>query len=208
MIYSKLFIYLFLLSTAAYTYTIDSVLIIKLPKDVEVHIPSNWSILTKGTISTLDVVSKKLESNTNKTYASSDLNFGANLFDSNSKTLALLNIRYYPELEITQAEVMSFTSADIKEIDNLLKKDLYKAGQLFGYKINKWWGTKPVSINNAHFLITKYERTSPKNDGNSIVQLIRMINGDKSFTITVSFKSHKVRELKPICDKIINSIKI
>ena len=55
--------------------------------------------------------------------------------------------------------------------------------------------------------VTEYKRSPIKSNGNFKVRLVRVFNGGKSFTLTVSYREDKEYVLRPICDRIISSLR-
>lgn len=180
---------------------------IALPRGVTMELPRNWEALTSNQRITLDSSVQARTERLGAFDASSDLNFGANLYDEAGKAAAMVNIRYYPDMDVTQADARAATSSDIQELDGGLQTAIAQSIQGTGVKILKWFGTSPRTINGAVAFITEYERSSPNNKGNFRVRLVRVFNGADSFTVTVSYRSRDELLLRPICDRVIGSIK-
>ncbi len=206
-LFSPLAIYFLILFYALNCNAAENYVPIALPYDVGVKLPRNWVVLSGNQRVTLDsTVQSRLES-VGMFDASSDLNFAANLYDETKKTQAVFNIRYYPDMELTQIDARAASAQDIKELDDELKSNIAQAGQILGYSILKWLGTSRKTLNGTVSFITEYERSPIKNNGNFRVRLVRVFNGKASFTITVSYRVNQEFLLRPICDYIIDSIK-
>jgi len=119
---------------------------VTLPKGVSIELPRNWVVLSNNQQITLDTsVESRLDlSGINK--LPSELAFAANLYDDRGRTLAILNIRYYPELGLSQADARRVTSQDLKELDSELKQNITKAVQSLGMSITSWNGTTKAEI--------------------------------------------------------------
>jgi hypothetical protein len=139
--------------------------------------------------------------------ASSDLNFGANYYDEAGKTAAIMNVRYYPDSEISQTDARAAGQPDIRELDSTLRESMVKAGQISGFTVLAWNGTSKQVINGSTAFVTEYKRSPLKNNGNFQVRLVRVFNGSKSFTLTVSYREDQDYLLRPICDRIISSLR-
>ena len=74
--------------------------------------------------------------------------------------------------------------------------------------VTSWAGTKKTVINGITVFLTEYQRKSLKGSGVFRVRLVRVLAADKSFTVTVSYHESASFLLKPITDRIINSLSI
>lgn len=202
-----LLVFVFVFAHAFTVSAADNYVPIELPHDVRIDLPRNWKVISRNQRITLDSSVQARTESIGVFNASSDLNFGANLYDEAGKTAALVNIRYYPDLETTQEDARSATDADVQYLDSVLRSSIAKNGQTFGYSILKWLGTSQRTLNGNVAFITEYERSPLNNNGNSRVRLVRFFNGRASFTITVSYRAGQEYLLRPICDRIISSIK-
>lgn len=203
----KLLVFIFLLIHCLAVGATNNYLLIKLPHNVSVELPRNWKAISNNNLITLDSSVQARMEGIGMFDAASDLNFGANYYDENGKTAAIFNIRYYPNLDLTQTDASTATATDIQELDNALKSGLIQSSQVSGFSILKWFGTSKETINGSVGFVTEYERSPLKNNGNFRVRLIRIFNGSNSFTITVSYRAEQEYLLRPICNRIISSIK-
>jgi hypothetical protein len=186
----------------------DNFVTIRLPHGVQIEIPRNWEVLSTNQRITLDTAVQSRTEPAGLFYASSDLNFAANHYDDAGKTTAQLNFRYYPEFTITQAEVRAATKSDINEMDSAFRDVIPKVMQNSGASILAWIGTKKQVINGVTAFVTEYKRSPIKGNGNFFVRLVRIFNAGKSFTLTVSYRENQQYLMKPICDRIISSLRI
>lgn len=180
---------------------------IQLPKSVQIELPRNWKALSNNQIITLDSATQSITERAGIFDASSELNFGANYYDDLRKTAALMSVRYYPDLDVSQAQANSSGASDIRELDIALRESMVKAAQINGWSVLVWKGTIKQVINGITLFITEYKRSPVNNNGNFIVRLVRVFNGAKSFTMTVSYRENQEYLLRPICDRIISSLR-
>ena len=182
---------------------------IRLPNGVQIELPKNWEAVRNNQRITLDSsVQSRLQGVGLPFDASSDLNFAANYYDDRGKTVGIMNIRYYPNLALSQADARSAGQPDIRELDSALHESMVKAGSATGFSVLIWNGTAKRVINGTTTFVTEYKRSPIKNNGNFKVRLVRVFNGSKSFTLTVSYRDDQEYHLKPICDRIISSLRI
>lgn len=180
---------------------------IRLPHGVQIELPKNWEALSKNQRITLDSAVQSRNERAGIFDASSDLNFGANYYDEAGKTAAIMNVRYYPDMDVSQAEARAAGVADIRELDAVLRDSMMKAGQASGFSVLVWNGTSKQVINGVTAFVTEYKRSPLNNNGNFKVRLVRVFNGGKSFTMTVSYRENQEYLLRPICDRIISSLR-
>jgi hypothetical protein len=181
---------------------------LKLPHGVQIEIPRNWQILSANQRINLDTFAQTLAERAGAFDASSDLTFAASYYDERGKTAALLNFRYYPELNVTQAEAKATREVDTRELDTTLRDAMAKFGKVSGYTILAWNGTTKQVINGATAFVTDYRRDSLNDNGKFRVRLVRVFNAGKSFTLTISYREAQEFLLRPICDRIISSLHI
>jgi hypothetical protein len=180
---------------------------IRLPHGVQIELPRNWVVLSKNQLITLDSTAQSRMELARIFDASSDLNFGANYYDEAGKTAAIVNVQYYPDIDVSQAEARAAGAADIRELDAALRESIVKAGQINGFSVLAWNGTSKQVINGVTAFVTEYKRSPLNNNGNFKVRVVRVFNGGKSFTMTVSYRENQEYLLRPICDRIISSLR-
>jgi hypothetical protein len=182
---------------------------IRLPNGVKIELPKNWEAVSNNQRITLDSsVQSRLQGAGLPFDATSDLNFAANYYDDRGKTAGIMNIRYYPNMTLLQTDARSAGQSDIRELDNSIHESMIKAGSVTGFSVLVWNGTTKQVINGATSFVTEYKRSPINNNGNFKVRLVRIFNGGKSFTLTVSYREDQEFYLRSICDRIISSLKI
>ena len=92
---------------------------IGLPKGVSIDLPINWQVISNNQRITLDAYIETLFEPLD-----SDLPFAANYYNDNSVVEALVNIRYYPWIEVTQRDVLNATSEEVQYLDSELYKGI------------------------------------------------------------------------------------
>lgn len=184
----------------------DNFVKVNLPKGVSIQIPKNWVALSSNQRITLDSFVESGLDLSGIDHEVSELPFAANYYDDNGNTLGIMNIRYYPQLDLTQAAARAANSQDVRELDAALKENLILSLKTFNTTVTSWTGTQQSVINGITVFITKYQRKSLKGNGEFRVRLVRVLAADKSFTVTVSYHEAQSFLLKLITDKIINSL--
>lgn len=182
-------------------------LTIHLARGVTVELPKNWVAFSNNQLITLDSVVEARGKLADIPDYPSDLPFAANYYDEQRRTAAMFNIRYYPELMITQADSRAFTATDIKELDDGLRAVVVAPHS--GVPLLSWMGTKKQSINGLIAFVTEYRRKSVVDGAAPFrVRLVRVLSAQRSFTVTISYREDQEIILRPICDYVIQSIRM
>ena len=177
---------------------------ISLSNGISFELPKNWKIISDNTRVTLDAYT---ESEFPIRNISTELPFAANLYNENGKTIGIMNVRIYPSgIQIEQREVKNFSNSVMKIIDEELKKNLEIAMTKLGTKILSWGGSKIQFINGKWVIITSYRRSSIYGEAIFKVTLARVLDKNKSYTLTASFDESHEFFLSPITTKIISSM--
>jgi len=204
----RIFLVFILLMTADVCSAAGNFVPVKLAYGVSVELPRNWVAISNNQRITLDSsVQAKTELAGDKYYFS-DLNFAANYYDDRNNTAGIFNIRFYPDQTLTQADARAATAADARDIDEVVSANMRKSEKMYGVKVLSWIGTKKTSVNGIVAFITEYRRAGLTSSSPFRVRLVRVFNGKRTFTVTVSYREDQEVLLRPICDRIIQSIRI
>ncbi len=194
----------FVSSAAAATGNFVSII---LPQDVSINLPKNWVILTSNQRITLDTAVQSTLDLSGIVQQTSELPFAANYYDDQGRVVAILNIRYYPNLDVSQRDARDATSYDIEQLDAASYEQSYNELNSAGMSMTSRLGTTKKTINGVTAFINQYNRASVRGPDNFRVRLVRVFAGGRSFTLTVSHLDLAEILLRPIADKIINSLK-
>jgi len=179
---------------------------ISLPNNVSIEIPRNWILLSGNQRITLDAAVESKLDLSGLEHDVSTLPFAANLYDDGGNTIGMVNVRYYPNLDITQTEVSASTAEDVIALDDLLKKQMLDSVRAMKITVTSWRGTRLKENNGIAAFVTEYWRTALNGGGQFIVRLIRVYASDQSFTLTVSYRESAQTLVGPITDRIIDSL--
>jgi len=207
---SHLFIILMVVAgfISSSAYAGSNFIAISLPHGVSVEIPRNWQAATNDQRITLDTAVESYIDLSKLPQNVSTLAFLAGYFDDKGDK-AKVNVRYYPNTPVAQNDVRRFNPEEIREFDNAIRQSSYAASKAAGGDILSWAGTQKRDFTGHLALVTEYRR--PPNVGEQgafNVRLIRVFDGPRSFTLTVSYNESYAEYFKPICDRIISSLKI
>lgn len=204
----SLVVAMLLLGTSVVAWATGNFATVTLPKGVSIQLPKNWVVLSNNQRITLDTFVESGLDLSGGQQQLSELPFAANYYDDRGNTIGILNVRYYPQLDLSQADARSATNQDVMELDTALKENMTKEMKAFGMSITSWNGTSKTEINRIAAFITEYRRASTKGSGDFQVRLVRVLAGDRSFTLTVSYLEPASIILKPIADRIISSLRL
>ena len=179
---------------------------VSLTKGVTVDLPSNWSVMSANKRITLDAWKESVLEARKLSDIENELAFTANYYDDNGNTAGMFAIRFYPNLDVTESEAVAGGTAFIKELDEGVKQNFKLGLEAGGGKLVSWLGTATQSINGSTYFISKNRQISPRGDRFRGI-IVRYLNDGKSFTIIISYREDQEFYLKPICDKIISSIR-
>ncbi len=179
---------------------------ISLPNGLSIELPRNWVVFSGNQRITLESSVQSRLDLSGIEYEDSNLPFAANYYDDHGNTQGILNIRYYPHFEFTQQDVRSMNTQDVKDLDAAIKEGILNSGEALGITVTSWIGTHKALINGITAFITEYQRKSQMASGEFRVRLVRVFSGNKSFTLIISYHESVSFLLRPIADRIINSI--
>lgn len=179
---------------------------IKLPNSVTVELPRNWVVLSDSKRITLNTWKESVLDAHKLSEGVINSPFAANYYDDLGNTAGTFAIQYYPTITITQSEALAGGDKFIKEFDAGLHIKAKQGIDAAGGKLVTWIGTTKQSINGTIFLISEDRLLSPKGEGFH-GKLIRYLNAEKSFTIIITYREDQEYYLRPICDRIISSIR-
>ena len=175
---------------------------IKLSNNINFKLSKEWQIIDLKKRQILDKKVYEL----NQIKISSSLPFAANFY-KNRRVIGIMNIRIYPKSEIYQNEIRKMSKNDLSFYDNEIYKNVKRGVTQVGAKILHWKGSNLEQINNRMYLVSNYTRTSI-NRTKSIfnVSLYRLLDGYKSFTLTLSYdakmKNYMLSKIKEIAQSI------
>ncbi len=198
----SLLISIFLFASFAHAET--NFVTINLPTSVSVDVPRNWVLISNNQRITLDTWVESTFDLAKLPNLDSRLPFAANYYVGGT-AVGIINARYYPTMEITQNDVIMANAADVRELDQAIRKSLIQTTENIGLTVTSWEGTEKRTLNGITTFITEYHRKSLKGSGIFRVRLVRVFAGSRSFTLTVSYLESQPL-LRNITDRIISSL--
>jgi len=176
--------------------------LLRLSNGLSFELPRNWVVLSGSQRITLDAAAVAMA----PIDITTSLPFAANLYDESGRTIAIMNVRIYPEMDISQSEVSSLSVAEVAEFDSILKQEMIPGMAANGLTVTEWLGTKLLRVGEFATLVTEYKRVAVRGDGIFVVRLFRVFDESRSFTLTVSYLQSGEVFLRPITDYISRSV--
>lgn len=176
---------------------------VPLGKGASIEVPRNWIVLSANQRVTLDTfVEAKGYRRTEST-----LNFAANLYDDQGKTAALVNVRFYPDNPLTQAEARQATPSDLREFDIEMKKAVEAPLKAMGVEMTRWFGSRMQVINGLYVLVHEHQHSGVRDNGPTRVRGLRVWRSPRSFTVTLTYRERDATLLLPIVDYMTSSLR-
>jgi hypothetical protein len=173
---------------------------------VSLDLPSNWKILSDSTRQTMDASRVAREIEAQGAALDSQLPFAANLYGDAGHVLAMANLRFYAQMPTTQAEIQAMDGETLQALDDALHEESVGQMQRMGQTVT-WLGAQRAAIGDLVAVVCSYERVSADPLDHFCVRLVRIHDGPRSFTLTLSHRKSQTALLKPICDHIMRSLR-
>lgn len=176
---------------------------VPLGKGASIEVPKNWVVFSNNKLTTLDAFVEA------KGYrlTESTLNFAANLYDDQNKTVAFVNVRFYPNNPFTQEFAKQITPDILKDIDLERNKTANIPYSGTGFRVLKLFGSKMQLINGLYVIVHELQLSGSGDLGTSIIRGVRVLRSPRSFTVTLSYQENDAEMLLPIINYMTNSIR-
>jgi hypothetical protein len=178
---------------------------VNLPHGVYIELPNNWTALSDSKRTTLAAFTQAQVERLKSKEPEVELPFAASLYDDDGLVSATMNIRYYPALLLSQKDASRFTSQDVLELDESLKRTVIPGAESMGQRVLAWRGTNKLNINGLTAFVSEY-RVSAVKGGPFVVRLVRVFKMEDSFTLSLSFREDNLL-LEPIVARVIQTMR-
>ena len=185
------------------TWSASNFVRVPLGKGASIEVPKNLIVLSNNKRATIDT---SVEAKGGR-QTESALSFAANLYDDRGKIIALVNARFYPDNPITQMEARQATPSDLKEIDEIFRKNTEFHLNAMGIRLLNWYGSKMQVINGLYVFIHEHQNSGAGDSGVTRIRGVRVWRSPRSFTVTLSYRESDSTILLPIIDYVTNSIR-
>jgi hypothetical protein len=173
---------------------------------VRLSIPRNWQVLGEDARTTVAASALGIMSREGIHDAVNRMSFGANYhLGTPPRTAAQMNILFY-EADVTQPDVAMIDRAFIAEFDQEMQANMRRSIEAAGGRIVAWKSTERVRVGGMIALLYGYERTRPAGEGTFHSRMLRVLDGPRSFTVTVGWASSHATLMEPITNYILSSV--
>ncbi len=188
--------------------TTDSFVTVTLPHGVSVEVPGTWVVHSNNQPVTRD---SSLPSRLDLSRVSFDHPrppFEANLSDETGHTIGMVSARYFPHLDLSQADARAISTGELHQLDVELEKEVRRGVADAGMSLTSWRGTTRKDLNGLRVLVSEYHLHSKDVQGDFRVRVFHVWADQRSFTLTVSYWEPQARLSEPVADRIVGSLRV
>ena len=180
---------------------------VRLAERVVVELPADWTIVEGGPRGKGEVSVETRAGWQGEVDAASALRFAADAYDGEGRVAARVAVRYHPWEKVAQQDVAEATEYEVQQIDKATREAVEKSVGKLGVSVVEWKGTAKRDFGGAAALVTEYRRSPYDGNGGFVVRMLRVFDGPRSFTVTVSYREADAARLAPVCDRILASLR-
>ncbi len=168
---------------------------------MQFQLPVNWTVLSQDERTTTRAATVGRMARDGVVDMMGKYSFAANLYYE-TYPIALMNVKHYPDIDMTQEELRALSATELDALSDVLRRDI---GRTFLTVFS--WRFERIEINGTAALVYGYERTGVSNrDDRFVVRMVRVLDGPRSFTLTISYARSREFLLEPLTDYVIRSI--
>ena len=170
-------------------------------------VPRNWVVLSGSTRITIEAAQIAMTSRDGGESVRSELSFAANYYyDDSTSAAALVNVRFYPDQALTQDILRTINEAEIALLDSVSLQATRSMLRGQNLRLVEWLGSRVILVGGLRAIRHEYRRSSGAHTFR--VQLIRVLDSPRSFTLTASYREDVSRLLRPITEHVASSIRL
>jgi len=175
---------------------------VSISNGASIEVPKNWVVLSGNQRITLATAVEAITNGGGRL----SVDFAANLYDENNKTLALVQIQTSSRTNLTQRQVKQLTSAYLRALDTATRSIEAKVNA-HGVRIHNWHDHNVQLINGLYVLVNGYQFS-----GAGVISArnnleIYVGNGSRSFKVVFSYQESDKAALLPIINYMTKSIR-
>jgi hypothetical protein len=200
-----LFTLLFHLQTS-YAQSGSQFSLVTLPRGIELQIPKGWWRLSAD-------YNRAIQTSAEAAMELSGIGLvdgqETNLISANSmprSTYAAVRVDSTIPPSVSPSEFESITTADVRELQTEMLRNLQKILPLQGLQLIEFLGSRIEKISDYPTIVTEYRRTGPK--GSVFVHVNQIFTPSQEVRISLSYRESEVALWKPVIGKIQQSIVI
>jgi hypothetical protein len=169
---------------------------------IQLSVPKSWRVFSLDQRHRLDSSTEKLIGQP----LDGSLAFSAETYDKTGARIAFTSLRFYPAETITQYEVRQQTSAVVAMVKAYYSDNLEtqrSRGNITEYNLSS---VRSVELGNHSAIEIDYTRTTFNGD-RSTVRLLKIFDGERSFTFTFSYREDAAFSMIPIREAVTASLR-
>lgn len=179
---------------------------VRLAENVVVELPADWTVVEGGPRGEPQASVETRAGWQGEIDATSALRFAADDYDPSRRVAARVAVRYHPWQKISQQDVADATEYEIDALDRSARAAVEQSARKLGVSLLEWKGTGKRDLDGTAAFVTEYKRSPYDGNGNFVVRMLRVFDGPRSFTMTVSYREEDGARLRPVCDRILASL--
>jgi hypothetical protein len=179
---------------------------VRLAENVVVELPADWTVVEGGPRGKGEATVEERAGWRHEIDAASALRFAADAYDEAGHVAARLAVRYHPWQKLSGRDVAGAGDGELQALDRAAREAVEKSAQKLGVSVD-WKGTTKRELAGSAALLTEYERSPYDGNGRFNVRMLRVFDGPRSFTVTVSYREGDAERLRPVCDRILASLR-
>jgi hypothetical protein len=182
------------------------VLPVRLAENVVVELPANWTIVEGGPRNKGEASVEERAGWRQEIDAVSALRFAADAYDGAGHVAARVAVRYHPWQKISRRDLADANDDELRRLDRAAREAVEQSAAKLGVSV-EWKGTTKRDLAGSPAFLTEYQRSPYDGNGRFNVRMLRVFDGPRSFTVTVSYREADAQRLRPVCDRILASLR-
>jgi hypothetical protein len=184
----------------------NAVFPVRLAENVVVELPADWTVVEGGPRDKGEASVEERAGWRREIDAVSALRFAADAYDGAGRVAARVSVRYHPWQKIAARDVAGADEEELRRLDRAAREAVEQSAGKLGVSVD-WKGTAKRELGGTPAFLTEYERSPYDGNGGFNVRMLRVFDGPRSFTVTVSYREADAERLRPVCDRILASLR-
>ena len=195
------------LALAAQAFAAPAFFPVRLAAAVMLELPGDWTVVEGGPRDRPETRVRSLARSGGDVDATSQRRFAADDYDDAGRVAARIEVRYDPGRSVSQAEVEDATDYEISRVDKAMRAAVEKSATRLGVSVLEWKGTERRDLHGTTGFVSEYRRSPWRDNGVFVVKMLRVLDGPQSFTVTLSYREDEGARLRPLCERILASVR-
>ncbi|HSN19640.1 MAG TPA: hypothetical protein VLS49_03130 [Usitatibacter sp.] len=180
---------------------------VRLADDIVLQLPGDWTIVEGNPRNQPQASVESRAAPDGEVDAESQPRFSADDYDDAGRVAARVEVRYHPWQSASQDDAAGATEFELGRVDRAMHAAVEKSFGELGIALLEWKGTVKRDVNGTAAFLTEYRRSPYLDNGNFVVRILRVLDGPRSFSVTVSYREQDGAGLGPVCERILSSLR-